>query len=226
MSSAEEVPVGWESEHKAAGGWGIGIGELADYRKVYLRPEYHWKRIGMRIYYSPEGMAVAGKHFGVVEPEELWRRKCAAKVAEYGKWAAPPSFGTHLSESICRVVKGHGNPRMIRAMDVNGKVSHIMVRSNLNFREGMLVDLGSCRIMSEEPDGHRMRVSRGMSAGRPMLYELMIPLPRYAGRWGYDGSTAGYIGRSGSYFKRGQPVARVPVGERGVVAWRTARGGG
>jgi hypothetical protein len=216
-----EAPAGWEREVKLVGRWGLGKGELAEYRKVYLRPEYHWKRIGLTVWYSPEGIAVAKKHFEPPEPEELWRRKVAEKRAEVAKWAGPPEWGTPLSERVCRVCKGLRNPRMIRVENMDGKKALIRVRSSRNFREGMLVDLGSCRVMDHEPDGHTMRVSSGM--GGPVLYELMIPLPRYEGRWGYDERTVGYIGRSGSYFKRGQAVARIPKEESGAVWWRTQR---
>jgi hypothetical protein len=225
-AAGKMVCAGWVHEHKVAGGWGIGVSELADYRKVYLRPDYHWRMVGVRVYYSPEGMMVAKKHFGVPEAEEVYRRKVEAKRAEYARWAAPPRAGTALSEVICRVVKPLLNPRMIRVMDVNGKLAHILVRTSTNFREGMLMDLGSCRLVWEEPDGHNMRSTRSMSDRRPLLYELMIPLPRYVGRWGYDESTVGYIGRSGSYFKRNQPVARMTRPEGGAVRWRTARGQG
>jgi hypothetical protein len=219
----EEVPVGWESERKLAGGWGIRFSELVDYRKVYLRPEYHWRRIGLQIYYSPEGIGVAKKHFNAPDPVELYERKVAMKREEYARWAPPPVSGTPLSERVCRVVKPLANPRMIRVVDVAGKPAHIMVRSVVNFREGMLMDLGSCRVMYAEPDGHNMRSTLG-NPDRPVLYELMIPLPRYLGRWGYDGSTVGYIGRSGAYFKRSAPsVPKVPRTERNAVLWRTAR---
>jgi hypothetical protein len=221
MSEEVEVPGGWESERKLAGEWGLRYSELVDYRKVYLRPEYHWRRLGLRIYYSPEGRGVAKKHFGAPDPVELYERKVAAKREEYARWAPPPKVGTELSERVCRVLKPLANPRMLRVVDVAGKLAYIRVRSVVNFREGMLVDLGSCRVMFDEPDGHNMRVSSGMD--RPMLYELMIPLPRYLGRWGYDGSTVGYIGRSGAYFKRNQNVPKVPRAERNAVLWRTAR---
>jgi hypothetical protein len=219
---SEEVPLGWEKEKKVAGSWGMRHGELADYRKVYLRPEYHWKRIGLEIWYSPEGIEVARKHFEPPDAEELYRRKVAAKRLEVAKWAAPPVFGTELSERVCRVMKPNANPRMIRVEDKHGKRAHVLVRSNLNFREGMLVDLGSCRVMSREPDGHTQRVTLG-NPDRPVLYELMIPLPRYPGRWGYDERTSGYIGRSGAYFKRVAPgVPRTVRSAARAVSWRTA----
>jgi hypothetical protein len=218
------VPFGWVSENKVAGGWGMRVGELADYRKVYLRGDYHWKRIGMRIYYSPEGIEVAKKHFNAAEPEEVYRKKCEAKREEFAKWAPPPKAGTPLSERVCRVLKSHGNPRMIRVGDIGGKVSYIKVRSSTKFREGMLVDLGSCRIVTEEADGHQMRSSRGMSEERPVLYELMIPPPRFVGLWGYDSTTQGYIGRSGGYFKRSQDVHKVSAQGRSAVMWRTVKG--
>jgi hypothetical protein len=222
--SEVEVPVGWESERKLAGGWGLRFTELVDYRKVYMRPEYHWRRFGLGIYYSPEGIAVAKKHFNAPDPVELYERKVAAKREEYARWAPPPGIGAELSERVCRVLKPLANPRMLRVVDVAGKLAHVRVRSTVNFREGMLVDLGSCRVMYEEPDGHSMRASSGMD--RPVLYELMIPLPRYLGRWGYDVATVGYIGRSGAYFKRVAPsVPVVPRQERNAVLWRKAARG-
>jgi hypothetical protein len=219
----EEVPAGWVHEHKVAGGWGMRVSELAEYRKVYLRPEYHWRRYGLRIFYSREGIEVAKRHFNAPEPEELYRRKVEAKVAEVERWAGPPTAGTELSLTVCRVMKGCRNPRMIRVVNSEGRLAHIMVRSALNFREGMLVDLGSCKRCRYEPDGHPNRATLGME--RPIVYELMIPLPRFVGRWGYDGKTEGYIGRSGAYFKRRQEVARTPARERITVWWRRQGGG-
>ena len=222
------IPEGWMREAKIAGSWGLQVRELAEYRKVYLRPEYHWGKFGgLAVYWSPEGIELGRAHFNPPDPEELYRRKVMARQEEYARWAAPPKPGTPLSEHICRVVRHAQNPRMIRVADVNGKVAHIWVRSNIKFREGMLVDLRSCHIMGEEPDGHTMR-STLSNPTRPVLYELMIPLPRYIGRWGYDSSTPGYIGRSGSYFKRGAPeVARTPRSERTAGYWsRVKRAGG
>jgi hypothetical protein len=221
-----EVPEGWERENVIAGKFGVGVGELSEYRKAYLRAGYHWERYGgVTIWLSPEGVEMARGYFEPGSEEEVWAKKVREREKEVGEWAGPPGKGVVMGGSVCRVLRGCRNPRMIRVMEEGGGVNRIRVRSAINFREGMLVDLMSCRrVWGEEEEWEsrgKGRVSGGMKErGREQLWELMIPLPRYAGRWGYEGGS-GYIGRAGSYFKRGTGVARVANdGSRNAIMWR------
>jgi hypothetical protein len=218
------VPEGWERESAVAGKFGIKVSELSEYRKAYMRAGYHWERWGgMTIWLSGEGVELARGYFEPGEEGEVWRKKVKEREEEVGRWAGPPGKGIEVGGSVCRVLKGCRNPRMVRVMDEKGGVNRVKVRSAVNFREGMLVDLRSCRKVWDEVEGGegRGRVSGGMKErGAEQLWELMIPLPRYAGRWGYEGGE-GYIGRAGSYFKRGTGVGRVPNdGSRNAVLWR------
>lgn len=184
---APSIPAGWRSEHSLAGLWGLKHHELAEYRQSRLREGIHYgKPQGLAIYYSPEGIELAIRHFRPPSVEAVMAQKVASRAEELRQWAHPPVPGTPLSENICRVLPSMGNPRMVRVENSAGKVFKVKVRSNANFHTGMLLDLRSCRLISWG------------SAG-PELYELMIPLPRFSGRWGWSALTNPHLGRVKSY---------------------------
>lgn len=192
-----EIPEGWRSEASLAGEWGLKRSELAEYRDSRLRSGYHYgKPQGLQIYFSPAGIDAALRHFKPPPREAVIAQKLAEHAAELARWAHPPIPGTPLDENICRALVPWGNPRMVRVQNGEGKVFYIRVRSNKNFRTGLLVDLRSCRRASRENYN-----DDGKMSGIP-TYELMIPLPRFPGRWGWSALTNPHFGRREQYVRR------------------------
>jgi hypothetical protein len=187
--STGNIPEGWESERGLAGRWDVDVKGLAHYRQGNLREGIHYGRPnGLQIYYTVEGIRALREHFQPRGLEEIEVERLAEKQKEQSGYALPPVPGTALSEKICRVTRLCGNPRMVTLENGEGKGFYLYVRNNSKFRKGMLVDLRSCE--------------RRWDGGPLPSYELRIPLPRYAGRWGYSALTNAWLGRSGEYIRR------------------------
>jgi hypothetical protein len=88
---------------------------------------------------------------------------------------------------------------MVRVQNGSGQVFYIRVRSNKNFRAGLLVDLRSCHRIWR--DKNEAGPGDGMQSGLP-TYELMIPLPRFPGRWGWSALTNPHFGKREQYVRR------------------------
>jgi hypothetical protein len=193
-----EIPEGWRSEASLVGEWGLKRSEFAEYRTSRLREGYHYgKPQGLQIYLSPVGIEAAMRHFKPPPREAVIAQKLAERAEELSKWAHPPIPGTPLDENICRCLASWGNPRMVRVQNGLGRVFYVRVRSNKNFRVGLLLDLRSCRRVwrEHEPNGD------GLYGGLP-VYELMIPPPRFPGRWGWSALTNPHFGRREQYVRR------------------------
>jgi hypothetical protein len=196
-----EIPEGWRSEASLAGQWGLSRAELAEYRQSRLREGYHYGKVGgLVIYFTPDGIEQALRHFKPPSREAVIAAKMAARAQELAKWAHPPVPGTPLDANIARVLTALGNPRMIRAQTGEGRVFYVRVHSTKNFRKGMLLDLRSCRRVWNGNDG-REEHGDGKQNGLP-VYELMIPCPRFPGRWGWSALTNPHFGRARAYASR------------------------
>jgi hypothetical protein len=193
-----EIPEGWRSEASLAGEWGLSRMELADYRRSRLREGIHFgKPGGLQIYFTPDGIEQAIRHFKPPPRDAVIAAKMAARAEELAKWAHPPIPGTPLDENIGRVLTALGNPRMIRAETGEGQVFYVRVHSTKNFRKGMLLDLRSCRRFWRDGTAG----GDGKQNGIP-VYELMIPCPRFPGRWGWSALTNPHFGRARDYASR------------------------
>lgn len=194
-----EIPEGWRSEASLAGEWGLSRADLAEYRTSRLREGIHYgKPVNTQIYFTPAGIDMALRHFKPPPREAVIAAKMAAKAEELDRWAHPPLPGTPLDANIARVLMPLGNPRMIRCETGRGEVFYVRVHSTRNFRKGMLLDLRSCRRIWR--DEHE-RSGDGKQNGIP-VYELMIPSPRFPGRWGWSALTNPHFGRHESYLRR------------------------
>lgn len=161
------------NEQSLAMCWQIPRTVIATIRKSRLREHWHWRYGPSKnhgdVRITREGLAEIKKW--LVPPEKVVPPEAPASVLENVPDATssiPP-----LPENILVVWRIPANPRMLVALDAHGTRVSVRVTSNLKFRRGMKLEIGT----------QAVRIELWPGVERTPVYAFKGKYPRFYGRW-------------------------------------------
>jgi hypothetical protein len=147
--------------------WHLGLPELADARRAFLRKGVHYQWRDGQMWYSPSGLEELKRY---VKPRgDIGKEKEAVLQSAIARRLP---VGYPLSVDVVAVERLLANPRLVWCRDANGERVTLRARSNKNFRRGMRINLATQCERIYSASSHIVRT-----------YEFLDPLPRYPGRW-------------------------------------------